>query len=314
MVWRDKMNKTLIAIVVAAFSIGTRLQSAELGMKAPPLEVSQWIKGGPITLAQPPHNNIYVLLFWETGCQHCLTILPELTMLDARFRDQGLIVVGISTEPPGVIKDFINLHRDISSFNFASDTERTTYRAYMTAFGQATVPYAFIIGKEGTILWQRHPMAGLTKAVEQIMGGVFDFGAEKRAAFAEKMGQEYIAKLKKDNKSVLSETLNKQILTEGVVNPWMLNNFACDILDVPVTNGPALDLAIQVAKTAYESRGGIDSAFADTYAHTLAVAGKFDEAIKMQKRAIDLCSDKKFLPFLQKTLEGFQTNQTSFSK
>src|SRR6266550_3881001 len=105
LVWRDKMNKRLITTLIAAFSVLTRLQSAELGMKAPPLEVKEWIKGSPITLAPPPHNNIYVLLFWETGCQHCLTILPELTMLDARFRDQGLVVVGISTEPPGVIKE-----------------------------------------------------------------------------------------------------------------------------------------------------------------------------------------------------------------
>jgi len=308
------MNRIAIIVLSAGIFVLTGLQGAELGMKAPPLEVKEWVKGGPVALAPAPHNNVYVLLFWETVCQHCMTILPEVAMLNTRFKDQGLTVVGISTEPPAVIKEFINQHRDITGFAIASDTERESYRSYMTAFGQATVPYAFIIGKEGTILWQRHPMAGLTKAVEEVMTGVYDFGAEKRAAGAEKLGQEYITKLKKDNKSGQPESVNKQILTDGIVNPWMLNNFACDILDVPVTNGPALDLAIQVAKTAYESRGGIDSAFADTYAHTLAIAGKFDEAIKIQKRAIELCSDKKFLPFLQKTLEEFQAKRTSLSK
>src|SRR5262245_47675328 len=86
-----KMNRIATIILSAVFFVLTGLQGAELGMKAPALDVKEWLKGGPVALATPPHNKVYVLLFWETGCQHCMTILPEVAMLNARFKDQGLI-------------------------------------------------------------------------------------------------------------------------------------------------------------------------------------------------------------------------------
>jgi peroxiredoxin len=308
------MNRTWIIALFCLLLF--RAQAADLGMQAPPFHISEWVKGSPVEISSADQTKTYVLLFWETGCEHCLEILPEMTKLQAKFRAAGLVVVGISTEPAKVIKDFIAHHQDITEFTLGSDSGRKAFQAYMTPFGQGAVPYAFIIGKDGTIIWQRHPMAGLVKAVDELMAGKYDLNAEKRALIAEREAGKYVSELKKDiGKQVsLSGPLRKQIMTDGLVNPWMLNNFACDILDVPVTNGPALDLAVDVAKTAYNVRGEIDSAFADTYAHVLFISGQPEQAIRIQKRAIELCTDAKMLPFLVKTLETYQTNQPAKSK
>jgi len=308
------MNRTS---VIALFCLMLfRAQAADLGMQAPHLHVAEWVKGTPVTISTTSKTNTYVLLFWETGCEHCLKILPEMAKLQTKFRDRGLVVVGISTEPAKVITNFLAGHEDITSFTFASDSGRKTFEAYMNPFGQGAVPYAFIIGKEGTIIWQRHPMAGLVETVEEVMAGKYDLNAEQRAIIAEKEGKKYISELKKDTRKqvALPEPVRKQIIADGLVNPWMLNNFACDILDVPVTNGPALDLATDLVKAAYTVRGEIDSAFADTYAHVLFISGQPEQALRIQKRAIELCTDQKMLPFLVKTLQSYQTNQPAKPK
>src|SRR5436190_22126809 len=101
------MNKLSMLALFCSVSLLRPLLGAELGMQAPELKVKDWVKGGPISLPAPPHNAIYVLWFFETGCQQCLQILPELSALHFRFKDQGLVLVGISTEPPALIKDYI---------------------------------------------------------------------------------------------------------------------------------------------------------------------------------------------------------------
>jgi peroxiredoxin len=309
------MNRNLIfALVCGVFLIPYTHAAAELGMPAPGLQVKEWVNGAPSPIFQNPQTNIYVMLFWETGCPHCLAALPELTALQAKFGRQGLIVLGISPEPADALKEFIKGKEYKIGFPLGADNQRKTYQSYMTAFQQAAVPYTFVVGKQGTIVWQRHPMAGLGKAVEQLVSGTFDFEAEKRASIAEKIAQDYIRVLKKEPGGPQNDSLTDQIVTNGVANPWMLNNFACDILDVPGVQGKPLELAIQTAKIAYDAAGGTDSAFADTYAHALFAGGRLDEAVTMQKRAIELCTDKRLLPYLQKILENYQTNRPAISK
>jgi peroxiredoxin len=283
------------------------LNAAEVGSPAPPLQICEWIRGDAVDVRQKAGTNLFVVVFWETGCKACRDTLPTLTELQRQHATDGVVLIAVSPESASVVKSFVTNMSNTLNFAIAADDSRKTYASYMHGFGGLAVPHAFVIDRKGTIAWHRHPDAGLRQAVDEMVAGQFDFEAEKRADNAARLQQEYIALVRTNATAApKAEALGQQILADGARNPWLLNNFAWDILTVPRLQTRDLNLAMRAAKMAYESTGETNSAFADTYAHALFDAGKTRQAIELQKRAIELCTDQLYRPFLEKTLKTYE--------
>src|SRR5688572_2703267 len=74
-------------------------------------------------------------------------------------------------------------------YNVAADGfEGTVAKNWMEAFEGNGIPTAFIVGKDGTVLWMGHPMGGMDKALDEIIAGTYDLAtaakkdADRRAA------------------------------------------------------------------------------------------------------------------------------------
>ena len=50
-----------------------------VGDKAPPLSISDWVKGAPVDFAKDIGKKIYVVEFWATWCPPCKASVPRLT-------------------------------------------------------------------------------------------------------------------------------------------------------------------------------------------------------------------------------------------
>ena len=65
------------------------------------------VAGGPtrgrLNLREHVGHDPIVLLFWATWCQPCRQELPVYQQLHAQYRDQGLLVVGISMDNPNTV-------------------------------------------------------------------------------------------------------------------------------------------------------------------------------------------------------------------
>ena len=144
-------------------------KKAERGYPAAPLKIDQWIKGGPVDPTDG--KNIYVVEFWATWCPPCRVSIPHLTKLQKAFRDKGVVFVGISDEPPAVVKPFVTKMGDNMDYVVGCDNDRQTFTAYMQAYRQNGIPTAFVIDKNGKVLWDGHPMAGLDKAIMAVLNG-----------------------------------------------------------------------------------------------------------------------------------------------
>ena len=68
--------------------------------------------------------------------------------------------------------------------------ERKTSAGYMQAFGVNGIPHAFVVDKQGRIVWQGHPMAELDETIQQILDGKYDMAIAKRKAEAQKLMEE----------------------------------------------------------------------------------------------------------------------------
>src|SRR5580698_2958760 len=69
----------------------------DVGEPAPPLAVSAWIKGPPVTIQ--PGTNIYVVEIWSSKSVGSRLGVTNLNMVQKRYETNGVVVVGISDEP-----------------------------------------------------------------------------------------------------------------------------------------------------------------------------------------------------------------------
>jgi thiol-disulfide isomerase/thioredoxin len=270
------------------------------------LEIAQWVKGGPVRLADGKGKNLYVIEFWATWCPPCRVSVPHLTELQKKFKDQGVIIIGISDETAEKVKPFVEKMGDKMDYVVALDRGGKMGEAYMKAFEQDGIPHAFVVDKESRIVWNGHPMSGLEQALEQLVAGKFDLEAAKRAARAEQSMGEYFRLVSGEQLSDRAAALGKQIVDNSAANPGALNEFAWTVLTAPRVKHRDLDLALRAAKQAYDSTEGKDPSITDTYARALFDQGRVEEAIRYQKAAIAGCTDPQMRSQLERTLKGYE--------
>jgi thiol-disulfide isomerase/thioredoxin len=140
---------------------------AKRGDTAGPLKIKQWIKGAPMD--PKDGKNVYVVEFWATWCGPCRVSIPHLTELQKRFQNKGVVIVGISDEDPAKLKPFVEKMAENMNYVVACDDDYQTSASYMEAFGYNTIPTAFVIDKNGKVVWDGHPMAGLDQAIENAL-------------------------------------------------------------------------------------------------------------------------------------------------
>lgn len=170
--------------LLAVFAITTTGFSTELGQPAAPLNIAEWVKGSPVDLAVTKDKQIVVVEFWATWCPPCIKSIPHLTELQKQFKDVRFI--GVSSEEADVVKKFVTKMGDKMDYSVAIDADGKTSAGYMEAFGINGIPHAFIVDKEGRIVWHGHPMDGLDKAIEEVLAGKMDIAKAKKRDAAQK--------------------------------------------------------------------------------------------------------------------------------
>ena len=86
-----------VAVMVATLALGGRADAARAGRTAPDFSAGgPWFNTGgrPLTLAAL-RGKVVAVEIWTAGCYNCLNVLPSLKQWDARYRSQGLVIVGV---------------------------------------------------------------------------------------------------------------------------------------------------------------------------------------------------------------------------
>ena len=167
-----KLKPLVLALFVAA--LGPLLASthaAHLGDAAAPLAISEWIKGGPVDVKDG--KNIYVVEFWANWCPPCRASIPHLSELQNKLKTKGVVMVGITNESADQVKPFVTSQGAKMGYVVALDQDDKTMEAYMAAYGVNGIPHAFIVNKQGKVIWHGHPMDGLDKVLDSILAGTY---------------------------------------------------------------------------------------------------------------------------------------------
>ena len=325
--YRPGLATLIVACVFAAPALAT-----DLGDAAPALKVEKWVKGGPVDVKDGKH--VYVVEFWATWCGPCRASIPHMTALQKKYKDKGVVVAGVSVDEATKrktrenVEPFVKDMGEKMEYAIALDeNDASTDKAYMDAFKFDGIPCAFIIGKDGKILWAGNPddgaegtvsWKGLEKALDEILADKYNVKAaqkadkerrelaEKRDKAMEQM-RKYFELVGASEKPEGADKLGKEVFAGFGKDADLLNEFAWTILDNPSVKFRDLKLALDVAKAAYDASGGKNAAIVNTYARALFDNGQVKEAIEYEKKAVKLAGDNEEMKAdLEKALKKYE--------
>jgi thiol-disulfide isomerase/thioredoxin len=301
------LRYVIVLLVVLGFVGSSRVQAGDLGDPAPALQIAKWIKGDAVDLAKGKGKKVYVVEFWATWCPPCRTSIPHLSEVAKKYRDKGLVIIGVTNETDvGKVSDFVEKMGDKMDYVVAQDDGRKTSDLYMKAFNQRGIPHAFVVDKKGLIVWHGHPMANLDQVVADVLAG--KHSVEKAKADAQKIiAMQEKAKALRDYFLQVQKTqqMGDKLLAEIKDYAPLLNELAWGILTNKGIRGRDLDLALRVAKAAYDASEGKNAAIVDTYARALFDTGEKGKAIELQRKAVELSRNDQEKAELQKTLDEY---------
>jgi thiol-disulfide isomerase/thioredoxin len=116
-----------------------------------------------LTAAPDLSGKVTIVEFWATWCPPCRQSIPHLNKLYEKFKDQGLIIIGISKEKKQTVKDF--LKQQPMNYFPAIDTNG----AYSAGFKITGIPHAILVDKSGKVVWEGHPMSLSEKQIEKLL-------------------------------------------------------------------------------------------------------------------------------------------------
>lgn len=163
------MFSAAIACVALSSAASAQVEfgSLTLGDFAPALNIDV-IKGDPVNLEDGRNKHVYIVEFWATWCGPCKYSIPHLTKLQEKYRDDGLIVIGISDEDEKTIRPYVEHMGDVMAYTVAVDRRRGTKSSYMDGFGETGIPRAYVVDVNGRVIWYGNPMKPFMDRIVEI--------------------------------------------------------------------------------------------------------------------------------------------------
>jgi len=109
-------------------------------LRAPELGMGDWLQGPEISIGFA-HGSVVLVDFWEATCLHCLRTLPYVERWHRRYKDRGLVVIGVHTPEfemsadPRVVRAVMEEHE--LSYAVFLDAERRTWERFANHYWPA---------------------------------------------------------------------------------------------------------------------------------------------------------------------------------
>ena len=123
---------------------------ALIGRPAPDVTL-QWLDGSPQTSLDELRGRVVLLEFWRTWCGPCLRQVPHLNALHERYEEDGLVIVAVTNEEEDLVR------RTVEEAGMTYRVARTSAEDAERAYGITAVPRAFLLDREGDLVWVGHP-------------------------------------------------------------------------------------------------------------------------------------------------------------
>ncbi len=112
--------------------------------------IEKWINSEPLKMEQLK-GKVVLVDFWTYTCINCIRTLPYLKDWDKKYRDNGLVIVGVHSPEFEFEKKYENVLKAVNDYQItypvAQDNNHATWAAYQNRFW----PHKFLIDIDGYI-------------------------------------------------------------------------------------------------------------------------------------------------------------------
>ena len=270
-----------------------------------PLHVQEWLRGEPVTTWQPDH--VYLVDLWATWCTPCLAGMAHLDALQKRFADDGLVVIGITSQDSwgndlATVRQLLAKRAHEVTYRMAwvapsrsssGDLQGIFVHEWMRGLGTKSLPMAFLLDGQGRLVWAGNPHLA-DPVVEKLVSGGLDMATARSeldrahaAAALRSRGHEALQRRDWDAAASAARSLLEEYA--DVSDPKLLTGFAVEIADTDGKIPPMLlDVALRLADQAVIATRFAAPGHLDGLATVLAAHGDRVAAALAEMRAVSV--------------------------
>ena len=145
-------------IVAAAVTVPSlspvRAQSAQLQDYGPAPEIAgieKWLNSDPLTLASLK-GKVVLVDFWTYSCINCIRTLPHVVSWYDKYKDQGLVVIGVHAPEFPQERSTSNVKTALERFGIKYPVAQDNKFATWNAFDNKYWPSIYLIDRSGKIV------------------------------------------------------------------------------------------------------------------------------------------------------------------
>ena len=164
----------LLVLLVAAAATLVALQAgrpkqsggAYVGKLMPPLDAGGWINTKSPLTAEDLRGKIVLVDFWASDCLPCIRELPALIEFNKRYRDRGVMVVGLSQESGQRAVHLKNFIETRDGLDWPNGYDARLAYEILGIYG---TPTYLLYDRTGRSVWGGHSLGGLEDAVTKVL-------------------------------------------------------------------------------------------------------------------------------------------------
>ncbi|MFL9867891.1 thioredoxin family protein [Paraburkholderia fungorum] len=144
---------TLVASPAASAAASSAVNQGNRNAAAPEFTgIDKWLNSDPLTMQQL-RGKVVLVDFWTYTCINCIHVLPYVKTWNQKYKDQGLVVVGVHTPEYPFERDTDKVKAAIKRFDItypvAQDNRYATWRAYDNQYW----PAFYLVDKKGHVVY-----------------------------------------------------------------------------------------------------------------------------------------------------------------
>ena len=132
---------------------------------------TEWLNSPPLT-AQALRGKTVLVVFWTFNCYNCLNTLPHIRAWAEKYRDHGLVVVGVHTPELPFERDVGNVRNAVARLKIGYPVAIDNGYAVWKAFGNEYWPAAYFVDAEGRIRhhhFGEHDYENSERVIQQLL-------------------------------------------------------------------------------------------------------------------------------------------------
>ena len=138
-----------------------------------------WINSRPLSV-EGLHGRVVVVGFWAFECSNCLAALPHVKSLESKFRDRGVVVVGVHTPELSQERVESNVRDAVRRYGVVYPVALDGNNQIWNAFNNRYWPAIYIVDTRGRVRYH-HFGEGAYDDQEQVVQTLLDEATHEQA-------------------------------------------------------------------------------------------------------------------------------------